>query len=72
MARVGIHGLIGTAVRKLIPIRAWLMLGIVLSNLIPHTDNLAVAVATVMKLPVEGYHRTFTHSLSTVVAVVAK
>jgi len=70
MAQAGIHGLIGTAVRKLTPARLWLMLGIVLGNLIPDTDNLAVAVATVMKLPTEGLHRTFTHSLSMVMAVV--
>jgi membrane-bound metal-dependent hydrolase YbcI (DUF457 family) len=70
MAQAGIHGLIGTAVRKLSPARAWLMLGIVLGNLIPDLDNLAVAAATVMKLPTQGLHRTFTHSLFMVVAVL--
>ena len=70
MAQAGIHGLIGTAVRKLTPVRTWLMLGIVLGNLLPDADNLAVAVATVLKLPTEGLHRTFTHSLFTVVAVM--
>jgi membrane-bound metal-dependent hydrolase YbcI (DUF457 family) len=44
------------------------MLGIVLGSLVPDADNLAVA--TVMKLPTEGVHRTFTHSLFTVVAVI--
>ena len=70
MAQAGIHGLIGTAVRKLTPARTWLMLGIVFGNLLPDADNLAVAVATVMKQPTEGLHRTFTHSLFVVVAVM--
>jgi membrane-bound metal-dependent hydrolase YbcI (DUF457 family) len=47
------------------------MLGIVLGSLLPDADNLAVAAATVAKLPTEGLHRTFTHSLFTIVAVVA-
>ena len=70
MAQAGIHGLIGTAVRKLTPARTWLMLGIVIGNLLPDADNLAVAIATVMKRPTEGLHRTFTHSLFTVLLVV--
>jgi membrane-bound metal-dependent hydrolase YbcI (DUF457 family) len=70
MAQAGIHGLIGMAIRKLTPARTWLMLGIVLGNLLPDADNLAVAVATVMKLPTEGLHRTFTHSLITIVGVI--
>jgi len=70
MAQAGIHGLIGTVVRKLTPARTWLMLGIVVGNLLPDADNLAVAVATVMKRPTEGLHRTFTHSLLAVILVV--
>jgi membrane-bound metal-dependent hydrolase YbcI (DUF457 family) len=70
MAQAGIHGLAGMAVRKWTPNRAWLMLGIVLGNILPDADNLAVAVATVARLPAEGLHRTFTHSLFTVVAVI--
>jgi membrane-bound metal-dependent hydrolase YbcI (DUF457 family) len=46
------------------------MLGIVLGNILPDADNLAVATATVAKLAAEGLHRTFTHSLFTVAAVV--
>ncbi len=46
------------------------MLGIVLGSLLPDVDNLAAAAATVMKLPTDGLHRTFTHSLFTVVAVI--
>ncbi len=71
MAQAGIHGLICAAVRKLTPARLWLMLGIVLGSLIPDADNLAVALATVLKHPTEALHRTFTHSLSMVVAVAA-
>lgn len=77
MAQAGIHALIGATVRRWSPQRAqeaqrdWLVLGIVLGNLLPDADNLAVAVATVMKLPTEGLHRTFTHSLLTAFAVAA-
>jgi membrane-bound metal-dependent hydrolase YbcI (DUF457 family) len=70
MAQAGIHSLIGMAVRKLTPVREWLMLGIILGSMLPDADNLAVAVATVMKLPTTGLHRTFTHSLFMVVAVM--
>jgi len=71
MAQAGIHSLLGVAVKKWTPDREWLLLGIVLGSLLPDADNLAVAAATVAKLPTEGLHRTFTHSLFTVVAVVA-
>lgn len=71
MAQAGIHGMIGMAVRKLAPQRTWLLLGIVLGNMLPDGDNLAVAVATVARLPTEGLHRSFTHSLCTVALVVA-
>jgi len=70
MAQAGIHGLVGLAVRKWLPRREWLMLGIVLGNLLPDADNLAVAVATLAGWPTEGLHRTFTHSLFTVVGIV--
>jgi membrane-bound metal-dependent hydrolase YbcI (DUF457 family) len=75
MPQAGIHALVGVAVRRWLPQRvqraerAWLVLGVILGNLLPDSDNLAVAVATVMKLPTEGLHRTFTHSLFTVIAV---
>jgi membrane-bound metal-dependent hydrolase YbcI (DUF457 family) len=69
MAQAGIHSLVGTAMRRWTPERTWILLGIVLGSLLPDTDNLAVAVATVLKLPTEGLHRTFTHSLFTALAV---
>jgi len=71
MAQAGIHGLIGMAVRKWAPKESWLVLGILLGNLFPDTDNFAVAIATVAKIPTEGLHRTFTHSLLTIVAILA-
>lgn len=63
--------MVGMAVRKWTPDRKWLMLGIVLGSPLPDADNLAVAVATVTGRPTEGLHRTFTHSLFTIVAIVA-
>lgn len=71
MAQAGIHGIAGTVIRKWAPNREWLMLGIILGNLLPDADNFAVAVATVTSLPTEGLHRTFTHSLFTVIAIIA-
>jgi membrane-bound metal-dependent hydrolase YbcI (DUF457 family) len=65
MAQAGIHGMVAQAVHKWVPGRKWLMLGIVFGSLFPDADNLLVAVATVTKQPVEGLHRTFTHSLIT-------
>jgi membrane-bound metal-dependent hydrolase YbcI (DUF457 family) len=71
MAQAGIHSLVGLSVRKWTPDRRWLMLGIVLGNMLPDADNLAVAVATIAKWPTEGLHRTFTHSLFFIAAVIA-
>jgi membrane-bound metal-dependent hydrolase YbcI (DUF457 family) len=70
MAQAGIHSMVGMAVRKWTPTRKWLMLGIVLGNLFPDADNLAVAFATVTKRSTEGLHRTFTHSLFFVAAII--
>jgi membrane-bound metal-dependent hydrolase YbcI (DUF457 family) len=70
MAQAGIHSIAGMAVRRWIPNRKWLMLGVVLGNLLPDADNLAVAVATLAGWPTEGLHRTFTHSLFTIAAIV--
>jgi membrane-bound metal-dependent hydrolase YbcI (DUF457 family) len=70
MAQAGIHSMVGMAVRKWTPARKWLMLGIVLGNLFPDADNLAVAIATLTGASTEGLHRTFTHSLFTVGAIL--
>jgi len=70
MAQAGIHSMVGMAVRKWTPTRKWLMLGIVLGNLFPDLDNIAVAIATVTGSSTEGLHRTFTHSLFFVAAII--
>ena len=70
MAQAGIHSMVGMAVRKWTPARKWLMLGIVLGNLFPDVDNFAVAVATLTGASTERLHRTFTHSLFFVAAIV--
>jgi membrane-bound metal-dependent hydrolase YbcI (DUF457 family) len=70
MAQAGMHSMIGVAVRKWTPARQWLVLGIVLGSLLPDADNLAVAVATVTGASTAGLHRTFTHSLFTVAAII--
>ena len=70
MAQAGIHGMVAGAVRKYVPGKEWLMLGIVLGNIFPDMDNIAVAVATVAKLPTHGLHRTFTHSVFTILFVM--
>lgn len=71
MPQAGIHGMVAEAARKYIPNKEWLMLGIVLGSIFPDLDNIAVAVATVAKLPTHGLHRTFTHSVFTILLVVA-
>lgn len=70
MAQAGIHSILGVAVKKWSPARKWLMLGIVLGNLLPDGDNLAVAIATLTGKSTEGLHRTFTHSLFFVAAII--
>jgi len=72
MPQNGIHAIVGTAVaRNWMPKKEWLLLGVVLGNMFPDLGNLVVAYATLAKLPdPEGYHRTFTHSIFTIVAMV--
>ncbi len=69
MAQAGIHGLVGTAVRRWTPEKPLLMLGIVLGNLFPDLDNFAVAIATLTGNTTDGLHRTFTHSFFTVLGL---
>ena len=70
MAQAGIHGLTGLFVKRWTPERRWLLLGIVLGNLAPDLDNIAVAAATLTGGSTEGLHRTFTHSLFTVAGII--
>ncbi len=62
--------MLGTAIRKVIPKRDWLMLGIILGSLFPDLDNFAIAIATVIKLNTHNLHRTFTHSLLVILVVM--
>ena len=71
MAQNGLHAIVGIASRKWMPQKEWLFLGVVLGNMFPDLDNIVVAYATLAKLPdAAHYHRTFTHSVFTIVALV--
>ena len=70
MPQNGIHAMVGIAARRWMPQREWLVLGVVLGNMFPDLDNLAVAYATLTKADAHGLHRTFTHSIFTVIAVI--
>ena len=70
MPQNGLHAIVGIATRKWLPQRERLMLGLVLGNIFPDLDNLAVAFATLSKSDAHGLHRTFTHSLFTILTVV--
>ncbi|MDK1117396.1 MAG: metal-dependent hydrolase [Anaerolineae bacterium] len=70
MPQAGIHSMAGMAVRKWTPNKKWLMLGIVLGSLLPDGDNFAVAIATVTGGLTEPLHRTLTHSLFFIAAIV--
>lgn len=67
MPQAGIHGIVGLVFRKWMPRKEWLLLGVVLGNLFPDLDNIAVAVATITKNTTDGLHRTFTHSIFTAI-----
>lgn len=71
MPQNGIHAMIGIVSRKWMPKKEWLFLGVVLGNMFPDLDNIVVAYATLAKLPEpEHYHRTFTHSVFTIIAMM--
>ncbi len=70
MANAGMHALIGTTVKKLAPKKAWLFLGIVLGNMLPDLDNYAVAVVTLTGGDPHPMHRTFTHSIFTILTLI--
>jgi len=70
MPQNGVHAIAGIAVRKWMPQREWLLLGVVLGNMLPDLDNLAVAYASLTATDPHGLHRTFTHSIFTVIAVI--
>ncbi|HSL42557.1 MAG TPA: metal-dependent hydrolase [Anaerolineales bacterium] len=70
MPQNGVHAMAGIVARRWMPHREWLLLGLVLGNMFPDLDNLAVAYATLTGGDTHGLHRTFTHSIFTVVAVI--
>ena len=70
MPQNGVHAIAGTAVRKWMPQREWLLLGVVIGNMFPDLDNLVVAYATLTGSDPHGLHRTFTHSLFTILAIL--
>lgn len=70
MAQAGLHALVGMTVRKSGKKMEWLLLGVLLGSLFPDMDNILVAVATLMKTSTEGIHRTATHSIFFVMAVI--
>jgi membrane-bound metal-dependent hydrolase YbcI (DUF457 family) len=70
MAQAGIHGLVGTAVRRWTPKKEWLMLGIVFGNLLPDMDALAVAYVTLTGGEDHGLHRTWSHSIFTIAGLI--
>jgi len=71
MAQAGLHGLVSLPLRKWTAKREWLMLGVVIGSMLPDADNLAVAVATVTNSATQGLHRTFSHSLFTIVVIIS-
>jgi membrane-bound metal-dependent hydrolase YbcI (DUF457 family) len=70
MPQNGVHAIAGMAARKWMPQREWLYLGVVLGNMFPDLDNLAVAYATLTKSDPHGLHRTFTHSIFTILVIL--
>lgn len=70
MPQNGVHAIAGMAARKWMPQREWLLPGVVLGNMFPDLDNLAVAYATLTGADAHGLHRTFTHSVFTIIAVL--
>ena len=71
MPQNGLHAVAGIAVRQWMPQREWLTLGVVLGNMFPDLDNIAVAYATLTKADSHGLHRTFTHSIFMIFVVIA-
>lgn len=70
MPQAGVHAIVGTVARKWMPQTEWLLLGMVLGNMFPDLDNFAVAYATLTRSDTQGLHRTFTHSVFTIIAVL--
>jgi membrane-bound metal-dependent hydrolase YbcI (DUF457 family) len=70
MPQAGLHGLTGMLTRRWAGRREWLLLGAILGTMLPDMDNVAVAAATLTGADTHGLHRTFTHSVFFVIAIV--
>jgi membrane-bound metal-dependent hydrolase YbcI (DUF457 family) len=70
MPQAGLHAIVGVASRKWMPKKEWLLPGVVLGNIFPDLDNLAIAYASLTGGDTHGLHRTFTHSIFTIVAML--
>jgi len=70
MPQAGLHGLTGMLTRRWAGGREWLLLGVILGAMLPDMDNVAVAAATLTGADTHGLHRTFTHSVFFVIAIV--
>ena len=71
MPQAGMHALVGVLARRSTNKKSWLFLGVLLGSMLPDLDNYAVAVATVTGQDAHGLHRTFTHSVFTILVVLA-
>ncbi len=72
MPQAGLHALVGVVTRKQAVRKPWLFLGILLGSIFPDMDNYLVAVGTVTGIqePDELFHRTFTHSVFTILFIL--
>ena len=52
MPQAGVHAIVGIAARRWMPQRKWLLPGVVLGNMFPDLDNLAVAYAALTKIQI--------------------
>lgn len=74
MAQAGLHALVGVFTRKSTTAKPWLFLGVLLGSMFPDMDNYLVAIGTVTRIveePGEVFHRTFTHSIFTIIIMMA-
>ena len=70
MPQNGVHAIAGLVANRWMPQKEWLLLGVLLGNMFPDLDNLAVAYATLAGADMHSLHRTFTHSIFTIIAVI--
>ena len=72
MAQAGLHALVGVVTQKMSVRKTWLFLGVLLGSMFPDMDNYLVAIGTVtgVENPGEVFHRTFTHSVFTILFMI--